>query len=649
MAKLSSLVLVLLLSGLLWGCTEQPIGRPTPPAPKPPVVTLESEAQNRLAEAQKAFAGGDYQTAEQIATDYIRRFAAQPGLAQARLIRGRSALQLKKYDLAERELRLYLAGRGAGESDPLARLDLAQTLMELHRPLPALAAVARLRPADLPSGPAVRLLALTARARFELQEPKAALAALVQGYRRADRTGQAEFEALLSRFVAAWPEQTLTELNGMFLGDFPAAFIWSGLAQKALDRQDWAEARARRQKLQSLYPDHPLARRSPQSSDQPITIGCLLPITGPWAPYGQLLLEGMQLAAGVFDADSPFRLVIEDTADDPLTAAQALDRLAGEEKAVAVIGPLSGRMALAAADRAQELAIPLITLTQNREVARKGQWIFRDFITPEIQIDALAKRAVVDLVLRRVAILHPDTGYGRRMADLMTERIQAYGGEISLQLSYPPDGVDLAKQLLALGGQEPDEPPREEPVPYDALFIPDSYAQVAQIAPQLAFYDVKGITLLGTNLWHDQELIALAGRYVQRALVPTNFYPQSDRPEMVNFIDRFGQIYGRQPDLFAALGYDAMRLVVDVLVSYRTTNREEIRSQLSRIKDYPGVTGLTDINDWGEASKQPLLLTIKGESFVPAPNRPPMPEIPEPIPATEPNQTEKSPENIQTW
>ena len=66
------------------------------------------------------------------------------------------------------------------------------------------------------------------------------------------------------------------------------------------------------------------------------------PSRAPLADYGQRLLKGVQLALDSFHQGSNFTLLIEDTANDPLTAVSGLDTLAANPEVMAVIGPPFG-------------------------------------------------------------------------------------------------------------------------------------------------------------------------------------------------------------------------------------------------------------------------------------------------------------------
>jgi len=621
---LMGLALAALLSLGLAGCAKKEVS-----LPKVPEMTRAQEAAARLEAGERAFGRGQYDEAESIFADFLRRFADQSGTDLAWLRHGQIRLKRQLYPAAAMSFEHLLSAYPDSKHAPAARLGLAESLVKQGRAQEALNSLVGVKRSQLKPSQTPDYYQIMALARFKLGQPKAALVALNQGYRLAAQSERPEFAENLDRFVETWPEQTLKELLPLYNSAFPAAHIIHGLAQKALAERDWNRALVYQKELADRFPDHPLTRAAGQPGETPAaketrvwTIGCLVPLNGPLADYGQRLLEGMQLAVGAFEADSPFNLAIEDTGDDPLVTTAALDRLASQHEAVAVVGPLSVNLAEAAGQRAQQLQVPLITLTQRREVAALGQWVLRDFITPSLMIEALAQRAVVDLNLRRVAILFPESAYGRRLRELMSQEVIKRGGEIIRQVSYPPEIPDLGPQILDLGGQSPDQVQQDLSLPYDALFLPDDFRHAAQIAPQLAFYELQPTALLGTNLWHDPELIALAGRYVQGAIFPTAFFPDSDEEQVKDFVQLFRKTYERDPDLFAALGYDAVKLLTDLLRARPIQNRQELLDNLLGTRGYPGVTGLTDFNDQGEAVKRPYLISVRGRSFVPAPTEP---------------------------
>ncbi len=371
----------------------------------------------------------------------------------------------------------------------------------------------------------------------------------------------------------------------------------------------------------------------------PNVIGCLLPLTGPFAIYGQEVLNGLELGLDIFQESSEglssIELVIRDTEGDPLIAIEAIKELAEDEKAIVTIGPLISKVAEEVVEKAQELSIPIITLSQSEGITSKGEMVFQNCLTPEDQLRSLINKVMGEMGLKRFAILYPANAYGRYFMNKLWDKVESEGGMITAVESYNPEDTDFAREIKKMVGlfyprpasdvvEEEMEDSEEEPEPiidFDAVFIPGSHERVALIASQLAFHDVIGVRLLGTNLWNSPQLIEIAGEYVHGALFPSGFFPGSGYIGVDSFVDQYKANFGQQPGLLAAMGYDTIRIVKEVLrgEGRDIRTREGLRSALAENNDFAGVTGFMVFDDNRRAKRDPLLLTVSGKYFLPMP------------------------------
>jgi len=367
------------------------------------------------------------------------------------------------------------------------------------------------------------------------------------------------------------------------------------------------------------------------------TIGCLLPLTGSYKTYGNKALMGIEFALHQFlsqHANMSADLIVKDTESDNNRAVEAVRELY-KEKVAAIIGPVF--TSRAAALEAQRLGIPIITITQQIGIADTGKYVFRNFFTPEMQIKTIVSYAFEELGLERFAILYPDDNYGNTFMDLFWDEIVAYGGKLVGIESYRPDQTDFADSIKKLVGlyhvvpeyleQETFSDKEDEDVGYgkdrepeaivdfDAIFIPDDPKRVGLIIPQLAYYDVNNIYLFGTNLWHSSELIKMARQYVQGAIMPDVFFAGSTLKQVKNFVSSYENMFQEKPGFIEAVAYDTAMILCDMVnrpdISFRTT----LISELGRLKEYNGVTGLTSFDSNGEVDKKLYLLKIHGTNF----------------------------------
>ena len=68
--------------------------------------------------------------------------------------------------------------------------------------------------------------------------------------------------------------------------------------------------------------------------------------------------------------------------------------------------------ALDAAKEAELQKIPIITLSQQDNIPEVGDFVFRNFLTPRMQVSALVSYAINNLLVDRFAILYPREKYG---------------------------------------------------------------------------------------------------------------------------------------------------------------------------------------------------------------------------------------------
>jgi branched-chain amino acid transport system substrate-binding protein len=375
-------------------------------------------------------------------------------------------------------------------------------------------------------------------------------------------------------------------------------------------------------------------------------VGCLLPLSGPFAIYGQEVLRGLELGLGLFDKGSEglstLELVVRDTQGDPKKAVDAIRELNDDEKAILVIGPLLSRVAEAIVDKAQESGIPIITLSQSEGITDRGEMVFQNSLAHEDQLRSLTNKVIDEVGLKRFAILYPANSYGRYCMNLFWDKVEAKGGVINAVESYDPQGTDFTmeiKKMVGLfyprpspdmeeeGGELETRNPDmegEEPEPiidFDAVFIPDSHQGAALIASQLAYHDVVGVTLLGTDLWNSKELVEIAGRYVNGAIFPSGFFPGSGYPGVKEFVSQYSSSFGQVPGLLAAMGYDTIRIVKQILeeTSEQVKTRSDLCAALAGAGTFESVTGPMSFDARRRAERDPLLLTVSGGHFLPMP------------------------------
>ncbi|MBW2515096.1 MAG: penicillin-binding protein activator [Deltaproteobacteria bacterium] len=230
--------------------------------------------------------------------------------------------------------------------------------------------------------------------------------------------------------------------------------------------------------LVNRHPEHEQAEQAKmlileifsEAISSPHSIGCLLPLTGPYKTYGDKALQGIELALNEYhrvNKEKPIHIIVKDTASDPFQAVQAVREL-DEANVSAIIGPIIS--AEPAAMEAQSRGIPIVLFTQKDNITRIGDFVFRNFITPRMQIESLAAYAVKEMGFKRFAILYPDENYGITYMNLFWDEVLHLGGAVVGAESYDPMDTDFAKPIKKLVGLYYEVPKELE---IDFEFIPE--------------------------------------------------------------------------------------------------------------------------------------------------------------------------------
>lgn len=359
------------------------------------------------------------------------------------------------------------------------------------------------------------------------------------------------------------------------------------------------------------------------------TIGAVLPLSGRFAVYGQKALQGIQAALGFLAAPTDtrpptgFSLVVRDSGADPVQAAQAVRDLSETNQVIAIIGPVFSRTTHAAAEAAEESGTPIISLSPDPEIPALGKNVFRRSLLDSQQISALVRLVYDRLMMTRFAFLYPDSPYGREMMNLFWDEIDKRGGQIVAAESFPPGQTDFGPQIRSLVGLNRKMTPEElalkeagkeveiKPViDFDALFIPADFQTVGLLAPQLAFYDVNEVLLVGSDGWNSPWLVELGEHYVEGALFTGGYVQDVKTPQTRELSEQYWLTFGEDPPSLAVQAYDAARIVRAGIESGTARDRTSLREYLLNLRDFPSAEGMLSTDEDGDIRQTPYLLTV---------------------------------------
>jgi hypothetical protein len=294
-------------------------------------------------------------------------------------------------------------------------------------------------------------------------------------------------------------EEELKSIESLYRGTYAGGYAKLKLAQMAKRQGNDLVAKRYLTELEKEYRGTDYMTQAKELLDMILpsirskyTVGVILPLSGIYGPFGERALQGIQSA--IKETDSPLiSLAIRDSKGDPEEAGKAVEELVNVEKAIAIIGPLLSIDVDSAAKKAQQLRVPLLSLSQKE--LPKGDFVFQNSLTPPEQVQSLANFAVKELELHTFAVFYPNTPYGLYFKNLFSQEITRRGGKILGSVAYQEGQTDFSQEIKGFfrikpvqkqdtRGKKEDE--FKSLLSVDGIFIPDSSDRAGIILPPKA-------------------------------------------------------------------------------------------------------------------------------------------------------------------
>jgi branched-chain amino acid transport system substrate-binding protein len=353
-----------------------------------------------------------------------------------------------------------------------------------------------------------------------------------------------------------------------------------------------------------------LALAALSCSREPILIGVPVGLTGLGARVGVMGRNGIELAAADINASGGIRgrrieLLVRDDGDASETALEA-DRFLADAGVVCLVGHMTSKTGVLAADFATERRLPLLSPTVSAPGhSGKDDYFFRIVASSDLQGRDLALHALA-AGKRRAALAWELTNasYSIPMKERFAGIFRAGGGEIVGGTGFPTgadtDYAAIAEVLLA-----------GEP---DAVLISASSWDVANICQNFALSDSKPLVLL--PFWgRTDDLITLGGRSVEGVVAISGLDP--DHPGEANqaFRAAFRSRYGEEADFGAEYGYEAMRIMAQALEKARTLDGPSIKAALLALEEPFTLQSPFRFDRYGDCDRPYLLSTVRNGRF----------------------------------
>jgi branched-chain amino acid transport system substrate-binding protein len=212
-----------------------------------------------------------------------------------------------------------------------------------------------------------------------------------------------------------------------------------------------------------------------------------------------------------------------------------------------------------------------------------SELVFATGISPSAQGEALARFAVLEAAVTRMVLLVDERREeARTLADAFEREFQKALQEKKVAFTKPVrvtfgDDAKFAELAKRIGELRPSDAKAQ-----GVLFAGSAqdYEEWRQALPSPEF-----------QIFFGGEEGTLRESNPRPAYVVSSFAAHKDLPKTMEFAQKFRETFKEEPDAHAALAYDAIRILADVLRRAQTPVNERIVEELRNTKDFPGLTG----------------------------------------------------------
>ena len=334
-------------------------------------------------------------------------------------------------------------------------------------------------------------------------------------------------------------------------------------------------------------------------------IGAVISLTGAVGPYGQQVTRGLDLALEEINAaggvnGAPLQLIYRDDETNPAKGREVTLDLINNEGIDLIIGAISSTVTVEIAPICEKERVLLLSPTSSTpEISEAGQYIFRNYPSDILEGTAMADFAR-ELGVRRAVIVAIDSEFGAGLTQVFSRRFQSKSRRVLETFRIPVDQVDNFDELISDIKQLNPE----------AIYLVAYLDAMGSLLKQFREAGIESL-MMGSGAVTGQ-LAQLAGDAADNLVyAQPSFNPDSEEPPVAAFVEAFRAKYSREPDIYAAHGYDSLKLIVQSIINVGQTFPDEVKRGLLGLKDYHGAAGRTQFDERGDVVRYPTIFVIQ--------------------------------------
>jgi branched-chain amino acid transport system substrate-binding protein len=299
---------------------------------------------------------------------------------------------------------------------------------------------------------------------------------------------------------------------------------------------------------------------APCLAQQPIKIGLVLPLSGPFTPTGKQLAAGARLYMqqnGDTVAGKKIELIIKDDTGNADMTKRLAQELVVNEKVSLLAGFALTPGAIATSAIATEAKIPqVVMLAATSVVTERSPYIVRTSFSVPQTVVPLADWAAANGI-KSVVTLVSDYAPGIDVETAFKQRFEAKGGKVIESLRVPLSSNDFAPALQRVADGKP-----------DALmaFVPAGVGTVFLRQFVERGLNKSGMKVIAEGSLTEDDIVNQIGDAALGIITSHHYSAAHDSAENKAFVAAFEKANdGLRPNFAAVQSYDGMHVIYEAL------------------------------------------------------------------------------------
>jgi branched-chain amino acid transport system substrate-binding protein len=331
-----------------------------------------------------------------------------------------------------------------------------------------------------------------------------------------------------------------------------------------------------------------LALAVPARAETTVKLGVINSMTGPQAPIGESLTNGIKLAQEDLKKKGiDAQLVWEDDTGKPQVGLSALEKLATRDRVSGVVGAYTSAVSSAVAKAAERYKVPLvIPVSSKEEITRQGyKWVFRVSAMTDDYAGILLEMALALGHPKTIAILNENTDFGVSGGKSAKDIAQKKGMKVVFEEAYSQGSPDYRSTLVKVKGTNP-----------DLVFMVSYVADAILLMRQSREIGLSPMAFLGAGAGFSTAQFGNERDISNGVFSSTQWTSAVNWPGAREFAEKYQKAFGKEATYHAATAYAAM-MVLGEEAAKGGGDREKIRQQLDA-GSWNGIDGLVKFQDY---------------------------------------------------